>query len=127
MTGAIRQTVGHRRAPRRPLPSIFAQCKERQRHDVHDLKKVETRPKAWHDNSSSNAERLNRNMLTRAALLAAAIVLIGPNAYARTPKQQAQGANIGSGIAVLVDGGGGVFSGATAGVLVSAISRRGQP
>ena len=127
MTATVRQTLGHRQAPRRPRPSIFELCKERQRHDVRGLKKVEPRPKAWHDPASSNANRLNRNMLTRAALLAAAIVLIGPNAYARTPKQQAQGANIGSGIAVLVDGGGGVFSGATAGVLVSAISRRGQP
>jgi hypothetical protein len=127
MTGTIRQTAGRRQASRRTRPSIIALCKERQRHDVGGLKKVEPRPKAWHDPASTNAGRLKTNMLTRAALLAAAIVLIGPDAHARTPKQQAQGANIGSGIAVLVDGGGGVFSGATAGVLVSAISRRGQP
>jgi hypothetical protein len=67
-------------------------------------------------------------MMSRAhaALLAASIVLVAHSAYARTPKQQAQGSNISSGIAVLVDGGGGVFSGATAGILVSSISRRGQ-
>jgi hypothetical protein len=94
---------------------------------MHALKSVEPHPKAWHDYWSINAGRSKSNMLSRAALLAATITLIAYNAYARTPKQQAQGASIGSGIAVLVDGGGSVFSGATAGVLVSAISRRGQP
>lgn len=47
-------------------------------------------------------------------------------AEARNVKELAQGAAIGAGIAVLVDGGGGVLSGATAGLLVTAISRRGN-
>lgn len=48
-------------------------------------------------------------------------------AEARSVKELAQGALIGAGIAVLVDGPGrGVLTGATAGVLVAAISRRGR-
>jgi hypothetical protein len=66
-----------------------------------------------------------RKMLLRATLIASA-VLIAHGAHARSPKENAQGTAIGSGIAVLVDGGGGVFSGATAGLLVTSISRRGQ-
>jgi hypothetical protein len=64
-------------------------------------------------------------MLLRATLIASA-VLIAHGAHARSLKENAQGTAIGSGIAVLVDGGGGVFSGATAGLLVNSISRRGQ-
>lgn len=64
-------------------------------------------------------------MLLRATLIASAI-FIAHGADARSPKENAQGTAIGSGIAVLVDGGGGVFSGATAGLLVNSISRRGQ-
>ena len=48
-------------------------------------------------------------------------------AEARNVKELAQGALIGAGIAVLVDGPGrGVLTGATAGMLVAAISRRGR-
>lgn len=48
-------------------------------------------------------------------------------AEARSIKELAQGALIGAGIAVLVDGPGrGVLTGATAGMLVAAISRRGR-
>lgn len=49
------------------------------------------------------------------------------SAEARNFKESVQGARIGAGINVLVDGPGqGVFSGATAGSLVAAISRRGR-
>jgi len=48
------------------------------------------------------------------------------DADARRAKELAQGAVIGSGVGVLVDGGSGILSGATAGLLVAAISRRGQ-
>jgi hypothetical protein len=49
------------------------------------------------------------------------------NAEARNVKELAQGALIGAGIAVLVDGPGrGVLTGATAGILAAAISRRGR-
>lgn len=45
----------------------------------------------------------------------------------RRAKELAQGALIGAGIGVLIDGPGrGVLSGATAGLLVAAISRRGR-
>jgi hypothetical protein len=43
---------------------------------------------------------------------------------ARKAKDLVKGATIGAGIGVLVDGSSGVLSGATAGALVAAISRR---
>jgi hypothetical protein len=58
---------------------------------------------------------------------AALMAVSASNAKARNVKELAQGALIGAGIAVLVDGPGrGVLTGATAGILVAAISRRGR-
>jgi hypothetical protein len=58
---------------------------------------------------------------------AALMTLSASTAEARNVKELAQGALIGAGIAVLVDGPGrGVLTGATAGMLVAAISRRGR-
>jgi hypothetical protein len=47
-------------------------------------------------------------------------------ASARRSRDLARGAAIGAGVGVLLDGGRGVMSGATAGVLVALISRRGR-
>jgi hypothetical protein len=58
---------------------------------------------------------------------AAVMATSASTAEARSVKELAQGALIGAGIAVLVDGPGrGALTGATAGVLVAAISRRGR-
>lgn len=54
------------------------------------------------------------------------LLLMAHDAEARNLKELAQGAAIGAGIGVLIDGSGGVLSGATAGLLVAAISRRGS-
>ncbi len=68
--------------------------------------------------------------LLLARLLPAAVVICAisaSDADARRVKELAQGTLIGAGIGVLVDGSGrGVLSGATAGLLVAAISRRGR-
>lgn len=59
--------------------------------------------------------------------VAIVLALSGSQADARTIKELAKGALIGAGIGVLVDGPGrGVLTGATAGALVAAISRRGR-
>lgn len=54
------------------------------------------------------------------------LLLMAHDAEARNLKELAQGAAIGAGIGVLIDGSGGILSGATAGLLVAAISRRGS-
>ena len=46
------------------------------------------------------------------------------DADARQFKDRVQGATIGAGLGFLVDGGRGVLAGATAGVLIAAVSRR---
>lgn len=62
-----------------------------------------------------------------ASMLAIALLASGAiDAEARKPNDLARGAAIGAGVGVLLDGGRGVMSGATAGVLVAAISRRGR-
>jgi hypothetical protein len=70
------------------------------------------------------------NLHVRSCLRVAAAALMATSAStaeARNVKELAQGALIGAGIAVLVDGPGrGVLTGATAGMLVAAISRRGR-
>jgi hypothetical protein len=70
------------------------------------------------------------NSHVRSCLHVGAAVLMATSAStaeARNVKELAQGALIGAGIAVLVDGPGrGVITGATAGMLVAAISRRGR-
>jgi hypothetical protein len=52
------------------------------------------------------------------------IIMASDPADARRGKELVQGAAIGAGIGVLVDGSSGVLSGATAGALVAAISRK---
>jgi hypothetical protein len=52
------------------------------------------------------------------------IIMASDPADARRAKELVQGAVIGAGIGVLVDGSSGVLSGATAGALVAAISRK---
>jgi hypothetical protein len=70
----------------------------------------------------------NLNLRTFLHVGAAALMATSAStAEARSVKELAQGALIGAGIAVLVDGPGrGVLTGATAGMLVAAISRRGR-
>ncbi|MGD9920362.1 MAG: hypothetical protein AB7V13_02800 [Pseudorhodoplanes sp.] len=70
---------------------------------------------------SMNFRLLFASMLAIALLASGAI-----DAEARKPNDLARGAAIGAGVGVLLDGGRGVMSGATAGVLVAAISRRGR-
>jgi hypothetical protein len=76
--------------------------------------------------------RLVTSLLTRpksklpAKLCVLSLLLSAHAAEARGVKELAHGAAIGAGIGVLIDGSGGVLSGATAGLLVAAISRRGN-
>lgn len=63
----------------------------------------------------------------RTAVFAILLLTAGTlDANARRARDLARGAAIGAGVGVLLDGGRGVMSGATAGVLVAAISRRGR-
>ena len=63
----------------------------------------------------------------RTAVFAILLLAAGTlDANARRARDLARGAAIGAGVGVLLDGGRGVMSGATAGVLVAAISRRGR-
>ncbi len=66
--------------------------------------------------------RLFRTSMMVLGLLAAGAF----DADARRSRDLARGAAIGAGVGVLLDGGRGVMSGATAGLLVAAISRRGR-
>jgi hypothetical protein len=59
-------------------------------------------------------------------ILVLSLLLMAHDAEARNLKELAQGAAIGAGIGVLIDGSGGILSGATAGLLVAAVSRRGS-
>jgi hypothetical protein len=69
-----------------------------------------------------------RSLAKFSLLTAACLLAISTSAAdARRFKELVQGALIGAGVGVLVDGPGrGALSGATAGVLVAAISRRGR-
>ena len=58
------------------------------------------------------------------AVALGSMILASDPSDARTAKDLVKGATIGAGIGVLVDGSSGVLSGATAGALVAAISRR---
>lgn len=89
----------------------------------------------YRDNETSLQERIEMTgrrltlktwtyLLVGAASMTAADASV---ADVRRAKELAQGALIGAGIGVLIDGPGrGVLSGATAGLLVAAISRRGR-
>lgn len=73
------------------------------------------------------AQNVDRKSLFRAIVVAMSLLAISPvDANARRARDLAQGAAIGAGVGILVDGGQGVLSGATAGLLVAAISRRGR-
>lgn len=79
----------------------------------------------------SKPHRLMKKTAVLACLplgLAMFFAMSASHADARRIKELAQGALIGAGVGVLVDGPGrGALSGATAGLLVAAISRRGRP
>ncbi len=65
--------------------------------------------------------------LLRTSMMVLGLLAVGAfDADARRSRDLARGAAIGAGIGVLLDGGRGVMSGATAGLLVAAISRRGR-
>ncbi len=67
----------------------------------------------------------SRTLLT--SLMVLGLLAVGAfDADARRSRDLARGAAIGAGVGVLLDGGRGVMSGATAGLLVAAISRRGR-
>ena len=73
---------------------------------------------------SAKAKPSSQPLATK--VIALTLILMSQSAEARNLKELAQGAAIGAGIAVLVDGAGGVLTGATAGLLVASIGRRGN-